>query len=89
MVRESTHVCEAPCGIGQRCGGREVSQEVRLGIGDLQLTYLCYHIRHKTLKDLRILNLNLSFQIILKICFICESRTEHILLNNVNLVYNL
>ena len=45
-------------------------QEVRLGTGDLQLTFLGRHIWHETLKHPRILNLNLSFQILMKICFV-------------------
>ena len=38
--------------------------------------------------SLRILNLNLNFQIITKICFICQSRrAEHILWNTVSLTW--
>lgn len=80
---------EVPCGIGLWWGGREGSQEVRMWSEGLQLTHLCYHVWYKTVKITMILNLKLSFQIIMKICFICQGRlTEHILLNNVSLVYN-
>lgn len=58
----------------------EGDQEARLGTGDLQLTFLGHHVWHETLKHPRILNLTLSFQIVMKICFICQGRrTQHIL----------
>ena len=88
---KSPHVLEAPHGKEQRWSGREGSQEVRLGVGGLQLTHLCYHIQENTEKKTP---KNFTFeprcQSIVKINLICQGRrTEYILLNNVSLVYNL
>lgn len=60
-ARESTHMLQAPHGIKQRWSRREGSQEVRLGVGGLQLTHLYYHVQENTeKKNPKILNLNLT-----------------------------
>lgn len=76
---EHTPSVPKPCGVGGGgVGGEEAEMRGKRrsagqagGLGTKQLAHLRCRVQHGMLQNPRILNLNLSFQITMKICYIC------------------